>query len=57
MTSDWDQILTVTCDPSDQVRLQSVTATPSPRVLTIIRPGPHHARVHSGGRAQTAQLE
>lgn len=56
-TTAWDQILTVTCDLSDQVRLQSVAATQSPRVLNITRPGPHHARVHAGRRAETAQLE
>jgi hypothetical protein len=53
----WDQVIEVTCDLSDQVRLQSVTATQSPQVLAITRPGPHHARVHCGRRAEAAELE
>jgi hypothetical protein len=52
-----DRIVEVACDLSDLVRLQSVTATPSPHVLTISRPGPHRARVHAGRRAETAELE
>ncbi|UOZ04882.1 hypothetical protein [Amycolatopsis sp. WQ 127309] len=54
---DRDQFIEVACDLSDLVRLQSVTATQSPHVLTITRPGPHRARVHSGHRAETAELE
>ncbi|MEU4672615.1 hypothetical protein AB0F91_32720 [Amycolatopsis sp. NPDC023774] len=53
---EWDQVVTVACDLADQVRLQSVTAALSPDVLTLSRPGPHHARVHEGGRAATAEL-
>ncbi|MEV8612585.1 hypothetical protein AB0383_32440 [Amycolatopsis sp. NPDC051373] len=53
---EWDQVLAVVCDLADQVRLQSVTAAMSPDVLTLARPGPHHARVHEGGRAATAEL-
>ncbi|MEV4599856.1 hypothetical protein AB0K15_20960 [Amycolatopsis sp. NPDC049253] len=54
---EWDQVVTVACDLADQVRLQSVTAAMSPDVLTLGRPGPHHARVHGGGRAATAKLD
>ncbi|WIX75050.1 hypothetical protein QRX50_26240 [Amycolatopsis carbonis] len=46
----------VVCDLAEQVRLQSVTAAMAPDVLTLGRPGPHHARVHEGGRAATAEL-
>ncbi|MEV6902642.1 hypothetical protein [Amycolatopsis sp. NPDC051372] len=53
---EWDQVLAVVCDLADQVRLQSVTAAMSPDVRTLARPGPHHARVHEGGRAATTEL-
>ncbi|MEU0790686.1 hypothetical protein ABZ342_11510 [Amycolatopsis sp. NPDC005961] len=54
---DWDQVVEVACDLRDLVRLQSVTAIQSPNVLTIGRPGPHRARVHSGRRVAAAELE
>ncbi|MEU0534938.1 hypothetical protein [Amycolatopsis tolypomycina] len=53
----WDRVVELRCDLGERVRLQSVTATQSPRVLPITRPGPHHARVHAGGRAETAALD
>ncbi|WP_410585985.1 hypothetical protein [Amycolatopsis sp. lyj-23] len=52
----WDRTSELECDLSDLVRLQSVTAIQSPRVLAIAKPGPHHARVHAGRRAETAEL-
>ena len=54
---DWDQVVEVACDLSDLVRLQSVTATQSPKILTVTHPGPHRARVHSGRRVEAAELE
>jgi hypothetical protein len=54
---EWDRVVTVACDLADQVRLQSVTAAMAPEVLTLAQPGPHHARVHEGGRAATAELD
>lgn len=53
---DWDRVVEVACELSDQVRLQSVTAAQSPKVLAIARPGPHRARVHSGRRVEAAEL-
>lgn len=53
---EWDRVVTVACDLGEGVRLQSVTAAMSPDVLTLARSGPHHARVHGGGRAATAEL-
>ncbi|WP_103352193.1 hypothetical protein [Amycolatopsis sp. CA-128772] len=53
---EWDRVVEVACDLGDLVRLQSVTAARSPQVLTISRPGPHRARVHSGRRVAAAEL-
>ena len=54
---DWDQLVDLTCDLDSAVRLQSVTAAFSAHTLTIPRPGAHHARVHAGNQAETADLD
>jgi hypothetical protein len=52
----WDSIEVVQCHLLGPVRLESVTAEQSEKILDIREPGSHNARVHVAGKRKTAKL-